>query len=105
MAGVEPAIPGNGACHTMLSVALHSVGRFISLQMPLLAGPRHCGQLSARTAPVHTQPTRHTAKALRQPATFITAKALEVNHDHRARTSRELDCPAHCSTKSQRSLR
>src|SRR5262245_19427944 len=49
MTGVESAMPGIGSFQTMFFFSLHSTGSLVSLQMPSLVGPRHCGQLSART--------------------------------------------------------
>src|SRR5262245_15738477 len=46
--GVEPDIPGSFSFHATFFVALHSVGRFFSPEMPSLFGPRHWGQFSAR---------------------------------------------------------
>jgi hypothetical protein len=52
MIGVDPDIAGMGSFHRMFSVplAVHLVGRFFSVLRPLCAGPRQCGQLSARIA-------------------------------------------------------
>src|ERR1700722_10106934 len=46
--GVELAGPGSGNRQARLSALSNLVGRFFSSQTPLLCGPRHCGQLSAR---------------------------------------------------------
>ncbi len=40
-------MPGKASFQRTFFVALHSEGRLVSLQVPLLSGPRHCGQLSA----------------------------------------------------------
>src|SRR6266849_2640086 len=61
-AGVEPAQPGVLNFQTTFFDSSHSVGRFFSLLMPLLSGPRHCGQLSARTT---TPNARITMDAMR----------------------------------------
>jgi hypothetical protein len=42
--GEEWPRPGMGVFHAMFFVALHSVGRFFSAEMPWLPGPRHPGQ-------------------------------------------------------------
>src|ERR1700733_10500832 len=46
--GVALDGPGSGKRQTRLSALSNLVGRFFSSQTPLLCGPRHCGQLSAR---------------------------------------------------------
>jgi hypothetical protein len=45
--GVDPPMPGIGSFQTIFFVSLHSLGMLVSLLMPSLVGPRHCGQLSA----------------------------------------------------------
>src|SRR5271156_6294584 len=52
--GVAPAGPGSGNLKTRLSALSNLVGRSFSSQTPLLCGPRHCGQLSARAEAVTT---------------------------------------------------
>src|SRR5580704_16041464 len=52
--GVAPAGPGRGSLHARLSALSNLVGRFFSSQTPLLCGPRHWGQLSARTGTITT---------------------------------------------------
>jgi hypothetical protein len=47
-AGVAPLMPGSGVFHWMPLVSFHVSGRFFSGEEPLKAGPRHCGQFSAR---------------------------------------------------------
>src|SRR6266508_367695 len=49
MIGVEPLQAGISNFHVTFSSTVHLTGRFFSLLMPLSAGPRHCGQLSAET--------------------------------------------------------
>ena len=45
--GVAPACPGKGSRQATLVRLPHSMGRFFSVEMPLLPGPRHWGQFSA----------------------------------------------------------
>src|SRR5260221_616737 len=45
-AGVAPLGPGRGAAHLTVSL-VQVVGNPISVEVPLKAGPRHCGQFSA----------------------------------------------------------
>ena len=42
--------PGTSAFHATFFVALHWVGRLVSLEIPCPVGPRNCGQFSARAA-------------------------------------------------------
>src|SRR5258705_4824307 len=44
--GDECPRPAIGVFHLMFFVALHSVGRFFSSEVPCPEGPRHCGQLA-----------------------------------------------------------
>src|SRR6185295_10021069 len=44
--GDECPRPAMGVFHLMFFVALHSVGRFFSSEVPCPDGPRHCGQLA-----------------------------------------------------------
>src|ERR1700722_14632443 len=67
MAGVEVPLPGSANFQAMLSVALHDVGRLFSVQMPLLSGPRHCGQLSAQ-AMFTAMKSRHADSVNRKDA-------------------------------------
>jgi len=65
--GVEPAgpqwhLPGD------VLVGLHSVGRFFSVLIPLLDGPRQLGQFSAMTEP-DTDSARATAYSDAEQAT------------------------------------
>src|SRR6188474_424195 len=48
MIGVELPLPGSVSFQARFLVSLNAAGRFFSLEMPLLSGPRHWGQLSAR---------------------------------------------------------
>src|SRR5580692_3571303 len=45
--GVAPDRPGISSFQAMFSVALQCSGRFFSVLMPFMEGPRHCGQSSA----------------------------------------------------------
>src|SRR5262245_18785797 len=45
--GVELPMPGRANFQATFSVALHLLGRPVSLEIPSLVGPRHCGQSSA----------------------------------------------------------
>jgi hypothetical protein len=49
MMGVDPESAGIGSFQRTFSapVAVHLIGRFFSVLMPLCAGPRQCGQFSA----------------------------------------------------------
>jgi hypothetical protein len=47
MIGVAPVQLGIASFQVMFSSALHLSGRFFSVLMPFIVGPRHCGQLSA----------------------------------------------------------
>src|SRR5215510_8962815 len=49
MIGVEPLQADISSFHVTSSSVVHLTGRFFSSLMPLSAGPRHCGQLSAET--------------------------------------------------------
>jgi hypothetical protein len=49
MMGVEPLKAGSGSFQATFSVALHVVGRPFSGLTPSNDGPRHCGQLPARS--------------------------------------------------------
>src|SRR6476661_8531633 len=49
--GDECPLPAIGVFHLMFFVALHSVGRFFSSEVPCPEGPRHCGQLALPVAP------------------------------------------------------
>jgi hypothetical protein len=51
--GVELPLPGNGSFQATFIVALQVVGSPVSLEMPLLSGPRQLGQLSAWTGGVN----------------------------------------------------
>src|SRR5579875_3092791 len=56
--GVEPPMPGRGKLQAMFSVVLQRAGRLVSVLMPSPRGPRHCGQLSARTKPASVDTRR-----------------------------------------------
>src|SRR5262245_2078304 len=59
--GVEPAIPGILSFQTMFLPSPHSAGILVSLQIPSLVGPRHCGQSSARDDdPKAAKQAKHT---------------------------------------------
>src|SRR5215469_2846583 len=60
MIGVEPLQLGRAIFQVTFSSVLQRVGRFFSLLMPLRKGPRHCGQLSARTNWQDSKVTRNT---------------------------------------------
>src|SRR5262249_12701081 len=45
MIGCEKPVPGISAFQSTFFVSLHSVGRYLSAEMPCDSGPRHCGQL------------------------------------------------------------
>ena len=47
-AGVAPLAPGSGHFHFIPLSRLQSLGSPVSGEVPLKAGPRHCGQFSAR---------------------------------------------------------
>ena len=47
MIGVEPLKAGSGSLQATFSVALHVVGRPLSLLTPSIEGPRQCGHVSA----------------------------------------------------------
>src|SRR6187200_3025832 len=65
--GVEPALPfGIGSFQAMLVFSSHFAGMPFSWEMPLLSGPRHWGQFSARTASGSTM----TAKQARMRFTL-----------------------------------
>src|SRR5207249_4648867 len=49
--GEEWPRPAIGVFHLMFLVALHSVGRFFSVEIPCPPGPRHCGQFGAAELP------------------------------------------------------
>src|SRR6185295_9018497 len=44
MIGDEKPSPGIATFQSTFFVSLHSVGRFFSVEMPWLSGPRHCAQ-------------------------------------------------------------
>jgi hypothetical protein len=48
--GLEWPLPGMAAFHLMFLSGAHSSGRFLSVEMPRLAGPRHCGQFEGSAA-------------------------------------------------------
>src|SRR6185295_12616572 len=48
--GDECPRPAIGVFHLIFFVALHSVGRFFSSEVPCPDGPRHCGQLALPAA-------------------------------------------------------
>ncbi len=50
MIGVEPAWPGRESFQATLWVSLQVVGKWVSVLMPSLVGPRQLGQLPARAA-------------------------------------------------------
>src|SRR5581483_1465275 len=54
MIGVAPLQAGVASFHVMFSSVVHLTGRFFSELMPLSAGPRHCGQLSASARATRT---------------------------------------------------
>src|SRR5437899_8888145 len=49
--GEEWPRPAIGVFDLMFLVALHSVGRFFSVEIPCPPGPRHCGQFGAGELP------------------------------------------------------
>src|SRR5689334_3981342 len=49
--GEEWPRPAIGVFHLMFLVAVHSVGRFFSVETPCPPGPRHCGQFEAAELP------------------------------------------------------
>src|SRR5262249_38267413 len=60
--GEDQPSPGIGTFHATFFVALHSLGRLRSVEMPWPVGPRNSGQFSAR--PAVTNKARHaTASA------------------------------------------
>jgi hypothetical protein len=72
-AGVAPPGPGNGNRHATFSVFDHFVGVFVSFEMPLFFGPRHCGQFSARTV------LKEAAHPIRATTTADRANRVENN--------------------------
>ena len=60
----EPPMPGMGSVQATFFFSPQTVGSLVSLEMPVLSGPRHCGQLSARTgSAVESSKHRHAANS------------------------------------------
>src|SRR5947209_17402326 len=61
--GDECPRPATGVFHLIFFVAVHSVGKFFSVEIPMPPGPRHCGQfvvaalliVALRTATMSTE--------------------------------------------------
>src|SRR5436189_118279 len=62
--GVNPLNPGNASFQAIPCVVVHLVGRPDSVLTPFSAGPRHCGQLSARRGVLAARSSRHVARRL-----------------------------------------
>jgi hypothetical protein len=61
--GVDPRQRGHRQFHMMFSVRVHFTGRFFSVLIPLREGPRHWGQVSARTdTTLHARITAMSAR-------------------------------------------
>jgi hypothetical protein len=79
--GVEPAIPGILSFHKMFLPSPHSVGTFVSLEMPSFVGPRHCGQLSARAAVTNAKAqVRHTMRRITADSSDLSRISEPFRH-------------------------
>src|ERR1044072_9341191 len=61
MMGVEPLQAGIASFHATFSSVVHFEGRFLSLLTTFSAGPRHCGQFSARARVIENITTAKAA--------------------------------------------
>src|SRR3972149_3647698 len=66
-----PSPPFNRVFHAMFSVSLHDSGSRVSLEAPVPAGPRHCGQLSADTEAPGRDIASVTASQVMRVATLM----------------------------------
>src|SRR5262249_40896354 len=70
--GVEPPMPGICKLQAMFSSWPQCVGRLVSVLTPSFAGPRHCGQLSARANPTNEDAKRHARSRERAEVEYVT---------------------------------
>src|SRR6185503_5057645 len=81
MIGVAPVQLGIASFHVMFSWLLQRTGRFVSLLTPFMLGPRHWGQLSARTMPTGTNKTTNDRRInLRTVFTLLNGNGAIVEH-------------------------